>query len=377
VLKLFESPVTFGNTFEPSVQLLKLDAKNKFTKLAAHTHHCIEIEEYLNTVTPEEGKSYLLILALGASDYYGCNRNGDWFDESELLNCYKTFETEPAYMYRHHQNKDPDKAAGVVVKSFYNSLMHRVEIIVKLDKDKAPDVVDKLESGVPVATSMGCRVQYDVCSKCGNKAKTRAEYCDHLKFNMRHIDNAGFQVYAINKFPKFFDISLVFRPADRTSYVLKKVASQGSESTFDQEYMPSNNTYSSAVLGETYEKISELRKISDIIKAIKGYPVKQITQDSDVNLSVIRNFDKVYPDVYDNYSPIDDNTLDQFTKYPLSSTISSLTDRGISLTTPEISKIIIARSSGCSCSQTPDLFGRVLFMMILPLIRFKKGESHF
>jgi len=70
-----------------------------------------------------------------------------------------------------------------------------------------------------------CRVPHDICSACGNRAKNRAEYCDHLKNHMTEIMKSGHQVFAINDEPTFFDISRVFKPADRIAYSLRKVAS--------------------------------------------------------------------------------------------------------------------------------------------------------
>jgi len=71
------------------------------------------------------------------------------------------------------------------------------------------------------------------------KAKKKEEYCDHLKREahkpclINTILRDGRQIYAINgnynlaEHPnplRFFDISIVFRPADQTGYMLKKVA---------------------------------------------------------------------------------------------------------------------------------------------------------
>ena len=357
----------FPGTNEPSVQWL---GDGSFLEKTA-AHHYPEIEDYISKVSVEEGKAYILILALGCSDVYGCNRNGDWFDEDELKIAYKTFETEPAYLYRHHQNKDPDKAAGRVVKSFYNPKMRRVEILVRLDIDKAPDVVDKLKSGQPVATSMGCRVQYDVCSKCGNKAKTRAEYCDHLRYSMRKIDSDGSQVYAINKFPKFFDISLVFRPADRTSYVLKKVAAYGQVT---QELSEGEQLLPSAIIGEAEEKVADLKKLSDINKIIRGYPVRYV--DSDVNIPLITNFrDNKLPDYISNHEAISDSTLDELKPYPIVDTLNTIRSCGYDLTTPETTKIIIAKISGSSCSQVPELLARVIAMMLPNILSSLSNRS--
>jgi hypothetical protein len=76
-------------------------------------------------------------------------------------------------------------------------------------------------NGVAVSN---CKVAYDICSICGNRASNRGEYCDHLSNHMTEITKTGHQVTAINDVPNFFDISKVIRPADRIAWSLQKVA---------------------------------------------------------------------------------------------------------------------------------------------------------
>jgi hypothetical protein len=72
-----------------------------------------------------------------------------------------------------------------------------------------------------------CRVKHDVCSGCGNKAKSRDEYCgpDLCKYggcrdNLAKTFEDGHTLHVDNPDPVFFDISNVFRPADRIAYTL-------------------------------------------------------------------------------------------------------------------------------------------------------------
>jgi len=70
-----------------------------------------------------------------------------------------------------------------------------------------------------------CKVPFDICSICGNKAPTRKQYCHHARYLLGKIDpDTGKKVYVINTMPKFFDISLVLIGADRIAKTLKKVA---------------------------------------------------------------------------------------------------------------------------------------------------------
>jgi hypothetical protein len=148
--------------------------------------------------------------------------------------------------------------------------MHRVELILEVNK-KAPGaaaVVARIKSGEPLYVSMGCKVDYDVCSICGNMAKNRLEYCDHLKTSMGRILSDGRQVFTFNPDPVFFDISLVTRPADPTAFALDKMAGEVREVPAD-EPLPL----------EDLDKLSALRKFSDILKHVDGEPVEGMDED--------------------------------------------------------------------------------------------------
>lgn len=194
--------------------------------------------DYFKTIQPVPGHSIVHVLAVSAWETYGENRNGDGFPEypyhedatppwiapDDVLQLhYKTFE-KFGNNYRHHANKDPKKAVGKIMKAFWNPTMHRVELLVDLEDAKAPDLAERIAAGEYPPVSMGTRVKYDVCNECGNRAPTRAQYCDHLKFHMKQTLPSGITVCALNPKPKFFDISWVFRPADPIAYMLKKVA---------------------------------------------------------------------------------------------------------------------------------------------------------
>lgn len=181
-----------------------------------------EVQAFLASHKRQKDKIYALINALSAGEYYGSNKNGDYFPEEALKSYHHTFR-DGGYVYRHHQNKDPKKSLGKVIFSHYNDVMKRVEIVVAMDKNNPGvlDLLDKLSKGELPKTSMGTRVPYDVCSCCGNRAKTRATYCDHLLYQMNQVLSNGKKVCAINTKPNFFDISLVTIPADPTSSFMK------------------------------------------------------------------------------------------------------------------------------------------------------------
>lgn len=202
------------------------------------------------------GETLVHLLALGATESFGPNRNGDGFRDEVCRKYHDTFRKH-ARWYRNHQNKDPSKSYGVVKLSYYNEPMRRVELLVALNRTKeaaqrngglvADKEHEKLASGDTLPVSMACLVSHDICSWCGNKAPNRSKYCDGvqyggqckaggLKRNMGRVvelvkegQKIVHHLHADNPDPKFFDISYVIRPADPTAYVFG-VVKQASQS---------------------------------------------------------------------------------------------------------------------------------------------------
>lgn len=179
------------------------------------------------------------LIAIGATEDYGPNRNGDGFKRACCEQYHDTF-VKHARFYRDHLNKNPAKSYGLVKASTYHKPMQRIELVAALNGSKeaaernggllADKELEKLARGDDIGVSMACTISHDVCSGCGNKARTRAEYCDAvengghckaggLKRNMGKCLSDGSILHADNPHPKFFDISHVWRPADRIAYV--------------------------------------------------------------------------------------------------------------------------------------------------------------
>lgn len=169
--------------------------------------------------------------ALGAFESYGINKNGDCWYQNELVRKHATFTSDGRY-FRHHQNKagvDPD--FGRPIASAFNDKTQMVDLIILADLDKqAEEDIQSLERGDSIWTSMGCRVKHDVCLVCGNQAKHRGLYCEHVKegavypFGMGQVLSDGRVCGVSNPDPVFFDISRVRNPAFVGSENLAKVA---------------------------------------------------------------------------------------------------------------------------------------------------------
>jgi hypothetical protein len=239
-LLIFDPEDKYGRHFFRSDELVSS------VKTADHYDWSPEVRDIVSKIKPDSKKVVVLLNAMGAGEYYGPNGRGDYFRETELLDNYHTFE-RLAHVFKFHVNKDPKNSFGDVLAGVYNPRMHRVELVISVNREKAPDIAGDIDKGKFPSVSMGCKVMHDVCSVCGQVNKTVSQYCDHLKHHMGTILDDGRQVYADNVKPKFFDISFVPVGADRTARVLRKVASWGN--------IPS------AMLWEAYNKLNRKRSI--------------------------------------------------------------------------------------------------------------------
>ena len=234
------------NEDNPRVALIKVASnglsgldKQKFVKRACASSD--ELLAKLASIKVNPGEELAHEIALGATEFYGPNRNGDGFRKEACRKYHNTF-VKHGHCYRDHQNTDPKKSYGVVKASAYNEGMGRVELIVAYNGDEraakangglvADKEMEKLASGKDIPLSMACSVPFDVCSYCGNKAETQDNYCrgthegghckaGGLKHNMGQlvsVDGELHHLHADNTKPDFFDISHVFVPADRIAY---------------------------------------------------------------------------------------------------------------------------------------------------------------
>jgi hypothetical protein len=228
----------FGET---SAQLIKVaaaglrgDDLRSFIKRAGH-----KMADAMHKLSFSSGEVPIHVLVIGATEYYGPNRNGDGFTEDCCRKYHSTF-VKHARWYRNHQNKDPKKSYGVIKHSDYNEAMHRIELIVALNGTKeaarrngglvADKELEKLAAGRDLPVSMACKVAYDVCSICGNRARTKDEYCTEdncpgggCAENLCKVAENGDITYVDNPHPTFFDCSDVYRGADRIAFAIGKM----------------------------------------------------------------------------------------------------------------------------------------------------------
>lgn len=320
--------------------------------------------DYIRHVQPTPGRTVVLIIGLGSYEWYGLNRNGDGFNEQPykigvkpscgccgkgrdawvlenecIQHHYQSYEQGHAFL--HHCNKDPARAVGKILKAFWNPYMHRVEVLEDIENNKAPELVERISDGQFPAKSMGTRIKFDVCTKCGHHAPTRKHYCDHLKWSMGQLDpsGSGLRFGALNPAPRFFDSSWVVRPADRTCFMLKKVA---------MAYEVQG--YTSSELGDLVDdlnnKSAAVKKLADIDKIIRGYPAS-VVQSSVPEAGLIQKYrDTALPSVVENTPHLKNADLSALAQHPsLAETLAALSRAGIILTTPEFIKLFIEKAS--------------------------------
>jgi hypothetical protein len=238
------------------------------------------VQDFIAAVRQTPAGIYVLVNAMGAGEYWGSNVNGDLFPEKALIHSPPEWDQLPvdqkisvgqqwdygfptfmgAFPYKHHVNKDPSRAFGRVELAVWNPEMHRVELVVYLDRAlckqfDAYDIIERIERGEFPDVSMGCKVPYDVCTICEHKSKTRADYCEHALTMMNKILPDGRKVAVRNDFPKFFDISFVFIGADKTAKVMAKLAQKGNQICMGDYCV---NPRSSAEVGEVFSKKASL-----------------------------------------------------------------------------------------------------------------------
>ena len=316
--ELFEFPG------ENPISILSFTKAGGLEKRAAYC----EIDKFCSSLSPKPGFTYLHILAMGAAEYWGHNRNCDSFPEDNLIKYHKTFETTPAMLYRNHVNKDPAKSYGKVIFSCYNDSMHRVELIVECRNDLVQDINREIAQGIYPATSMATKTPSDRCSICGNRARTRQEYCHHLRNELGKLYPDGRRVVAINDDTLiFFDISKVVRPADVTSSVLVKVAND-------------INTGSAEIaeMYEIFDKTAALKKVSEIVKEIPGAVIGNVT-------------DKVLNNTQDLPMPL----ARLMSKFGLDDCIQALAEAGISPSVGFLAELIATKKLGSGYTGVGEL----------------------
>ena len=222
------------------------------------------------------------LIALGDSEHYGANRNGDLFSKAACIGHHDTF-VKHGYVHRHHKNKDPNARLGAIKLSAYNEPMGRIELFIHAHREKCAEELTKLEKTGELPFSMACFVAFDRCSICNNLRKSSSDpnQCDHVKYELGKVADDGKVTGTYNDEPRFFDISFVFRPADRIAWNLK-TASDGLldsvklASEFDELWLPERVAILSPVSVEKRALLAKLAQMESRLFALAAQPAHQL-----------------------------------------------------------------------------------------------------
>jgi len=267
------------------------------------------------------------VIALGAGEYWGSNRNGDFFPEESLIKHHDTFQTHGNF-HKNHKNKPHDPKYGWVEKSWYNPKMHRVELVVAVDLLKYPEFESKIKNGDEIPVSMAAKLPYDLCSICGHRRTKpgREHTCKHINDELTKVYPDGRQVYALNLEPKFFDISEVWKPADRTAYVLRKVASAKTGTRYPIRKI--SNYIEPKLQKIAWDKIAFINKLSELEKRVEGELTGSV-KDGKIE-TISRGVTSLN---------LPDEVLSSLSELPKATAYASLADKGVVLRPEEYLKM--------------------------------------
>jgi len=119
------------------------------------------------------------------------NNNNDCWERKMLLSCFKTFVGGENYV-EHIQipemsrGKIIDAAARDIGDSIY------IDILVATHRKHKP-LIAAITSGQLQTLSMGCSVEFTICTKCGNVAYDETQLCPHIRWakGNEYIDEFG------------------------------------------------------------------------------------------------------------------------------------------------------------------------------------------
>ncbi|RLA42216.1 MAG: hypothetical protein DRQ64_00065 [Gammaproteobacteria bacterium] len=156
-----------------------------------------EVQDFISKLRPDPRYTYVLVNAMGYSEFFGANSNKDYYghnhhlDFNGLLNAPSDWGADackdlvagkkwlygfPTYygatVYAHHKNSCRDTLGfGDVIFVMPNHRMKRIELVMRVDNELAAErgrtsILDRIQQNARVDVSMGCKVPFDFCSIC-------------------------------------------------------------------------------------------------------------------------------------------------------------------------------------------------------------------
>lgn len=292
------------------------------------------------------------LTALGDEETYGPNRNFDSFPKEACIKYHDTFVKHGHVFSHHHNDASKDPILGFIKASAYNDKMHRVELFIWADKEKAHEGLEQLEKTGESSHSMACRVPWDECSCCGAHRKNSSDpnMCDHIRHQLGKVAEDGKVAFMRNVLPDFFDISFVTRPADRIAYSLK-VASED------------------IVTSEEMAKVAGIIEPSHLnpgIEADKRHILRKLAEQYDSYCRNARPALSFATVAKAAESALDDRTIDTLRAMTVKEAMAFLADRGVVLSPDSFCKYAMGPSSSeyAAVGRHSDAIGRLAAQVI-------------
>lgn len=224
-----------------------------------------------------KGQEDLHLIALGAYEGTGFNRNMDSFLAKWCEKNAHYFKQADRAVHRNHKNKPEDPKYGNIKAAAWNPEMQRIELVVGLDTDKCSDILDMQEKKGYTTWSMASKQAYDVCTWCNHKARGDGDRCEHIPASLGEMNKEGAVCGMENPDPKWFEISYVPRQADRIGFSLQKVAGEKVKYLLPSDYRkiytgftPPENLDTILISKEAVTKREILTKLSEMEKRVEA-----------------------------------------------------------------------------------------------------------
>jgi hypothetical protein len=425
-VSLFQGETEYG----PSAVPLFGPADSTFEKVAS-AKLLPDVNKYIASLRPQKGSQYVLVNAMGASEYYGSNINGDAFPEASLIHAPNDWAGNPlldkvkakdwpygyptfylAHPYAHHRNKDASRAFGEVELAVWHPNMKRVELVCRVDEEKCQkfggvQVWDKLQAGQFPDVSMGTKVPYDTCSICLDRdtyrraqstfipgkdkhpgdavlrwhkahkirgvSITRKDYCEHALRMMNKILPDGRKVFVENDYPKFFDISFVFIGADRTAKTMLKIAGDSRVLySFGSAEQAEKLGYAEGneILYPAFlgaEKVASVQEEDPIKLAFFGKGAALKQSEMTKDVMPSQFAGKAIPLLTKSEEDLPDEVLSVMNHLPLEDSLSTASGLGVILRPREFERITDSKDDS-GIKQSPEKFNHALAQLLLPLL---------
>lgn len=338
------------------------------------------VDNFVQTLRPHPQYIFVLINALGASEFYGANVNADLFPEEALAHSGLTYGHRTflrAGAYSHHVNKNPSRSFGKILLSEWHPTMKRVELIVAIDRERAAmfnggRAVSRLDAGQVCDVSMGSRVPFDTCTICldidrykeakktfdprihrrvadavlqfhrkapiRGLAPTQRDYCECIRTKKGMTLPDGRYVGMINDYPDFFDISFVFVGADRTAKTMWNIFPAHAEKQEPQMHMRPEAKVAAD------DRITEWETTPFIKAALCGGNTVEKTAETEKEGEIVKNVastfaNRLLPALEQQEPDIPEDVLQELASYGRDCALSSSAGAGIILKPREFRRI--------------------------------------